>query len=55
MLVNAVGTNQREMATTMPRRSLELTAREYRWAASLMERVEHSQRDLDPPDTGLEL
>ena len=41
--------------TVSPRGSLELTAREYRWAASLMERVEHSQRDLDPPDTGLEL
>ena len=31
--------------TVTPRRSLELTGREYRWAASLMEQVERTQRD----------
>lgn len=41
--------------TVTPRRSLELTSREHRWAAGLMEQVERSQRDLDPPDSGLEL
>ena len=41
--------------TVTPRRSLELTGREYRWAASLMEQVERTQRAVDPPDSGLEL
>jgi cell filamentation protein len=41
--------------TVTPRRSLELTAREHRWATSLMEQVERTQNASDPPDHGLEL
>lgn len=41
--------------TVTPRRSLELTGRENRWATRLMEQVERTQRAVHPPDTGLEL